>query len=164
MKFAKHSGVYTLEVEQFLPIGVEEAWLFLSNPKNLEKISPSHMGFQITSNVDSKMYPGQIITYAIGIFAGIKTNWVTEITHVNEPVYFVDEQRFGPYSMWHHEHRIIKKDNGVLMMDKVTYKVPMGILGNIAHAVFIKKQLRKIFTYRFDVLNVLFPNKSVEKS
>lgn len=161
MKFAKHSGVYTLEVEQFLPIGVEEAWLFLSNPKNLAKISPSHMGFQITSNVNSKMYPGQIITYTIGIFPGIKTNWVNEITHVSQPNFFVDEQRFGPYSMWHHEHRIIKKDNGVQMLDKVTYKIPMGILGNIAHAVFIKKQLKDIFNYRYRALNELFKFEKV---
>ena len=99
----RHSGIYTLEVKQKLPLTGEEAWKFLSDPRNLEKITPKHMGFWITSdNTPEEMYPGQIITYIVSPFKGFKMSWVTEITHVQKGEYFVDEQRFGPYKMWHH--------------------------------------------------------------
>lgn len=156
MKINKHSGVYTLKAEQFLPISLNEAWDFFSSPKNLAKITPSHMGFNITSEIAEKMYAGQIITYKIGILPGIKNNWVTEITHVKDKEYFVDEQRFGPYSMWHHEHIFMERENGVKMLDKVSFKIPFGIFGSIAYALFIKKQLTKIFAHRFAVLEKMF--------
>ena len=164
LKFTKHSGVYSLEVAQDFPIKQEEAWAFLSDPANLEKITPPHMKFTITSKVDAKMYAGQLITYKVAIMSGFKTNWVTEITHVNAPFYFVDEQRFGPYSMWHHEHRIIQEKDGIRMLDKVTYKIPLGILGNLAHALFIKKQLREIFNYRFQALSNMFCTDSLKNT
>lgn len=106
------------------------------------------MGFQITSGEVTKMHPGQIITYKVLPFPGFKTNWVTEITHVTEGTYFIDEQRFGPYRMWHHEHRFETMDNGVMMTDRVSYKLPFGILGQIAHVLFIKQKLKQIFEFR----------------
>ena len=151
IEFTKHSGIYTLEVKQFIPLSREEAWEFLSSPGNLKKITPEHMGFLITSGEeDKKMYPGQIITYKVAPFKGIKMNWVTEITHVIEGKYFVDEQRFGPYKFWHHKHFLKEVDGGVEMMDLVSYKIPFGFLGNLMHGLFIKKKLDQVFNYRYN--------------
>ena len=152
----KHSGIYTLEVMQQLPIGLPEAWEFFSSPKNLAQITPNHMGFQITSRVPEKMFAGQIITYKVSPFPGIKTNWVTEITHVDDQKFFVDEQRFGPYRMWHHEHHFEPNENGVMMTDRVSYKIPFGLLGGIAQGLFVKRQLKGIFNYRMKALKEMF--------
>lgn len=156
IEFRSHSGIYTLRVSQWLNISMNEAWEFFSSPGNLAKITPPHMGFVITSGNPAKMFAGQIITYKVSPFPGIKTNWVTEITHVDEQQYFVDEQRFGPYSMWHHEHHFEIQDNGILMTDRVSYKLPFGFLGKIAHWLFVKKQLQQIFDYREEVLKKTF--------
>ena len=150
--FYSHAGIYALEVIQFLNMPPVEAWDFFSSPRNLQKITPGHMGFHITSGTLAKMYPGQIITYRVSPFPGITTNWVTEITHVSEGSYFVDEQRFGPYRMWHHEHHFEPRDGGVLMTDRVSYKLPFGIIGRMAHALFVRKQLEQIFAYRQEYL------------
>jgi len=153
----RHSGIYTLKVKQHLPITKERAWHFLSDPGNLQKITPKHMRFIITSGDETdNMYPGQIITYKVSPFYGIKMNWVTEITHVKEGEYFVDEQRFGPYRMWHHEHYIREVSNGVEMTDLVSYKIPLGMLGKIMHQLVIKRKLYLIFQYRFNTLKELF--------
>ena len=154
--FKKHSGIYTLSVMQQLPIGLSEAWDFFSSPKNLVLITPKHMGFRITSGEPSRMYPGQIISYKVAALPGIKTNWVTEITHVVDNKFFVDEQRFGPYAMWHHEHHFEENEKGIMMTDKVSYKIPFGFLGHIAQALFVKKQLKGIFEYRVKALEEMF--------
>jgi ligand-binding SRPBCC domain-containing protein len=157
VKFSTHSGIHTLHVTQRLPISLENAWEFFSTPGNLAKITPEHMGFMITSKHESeKMYPGQIITYKVYPFKGVSTNWVTEITHVIDQEYFVDEQRFGPYSMWHHEHRFKAIKGGVTMTDRVSYKVPLGILGRIMERLLIRRQLRTIFNYRYEKLIEFF--------
>ena len=161
IKFSSHSGIYTLESEQTLPISLAEAWRFFSSPANLAKITPDHMGFSITSPESKKAYPGQIITYNVGVLPLIRMNWVTEITQVEEGQYFIDEQRFGPYSMWHHEHHFIETEHGVLMYDKVSYKLPLGPLGHLAHSIFVKRQLKQIFEYRFKILEDMFPIKSM---
>jgi len=148
IRFKSHSGIYMLEVTQFLKISLPEAWDFFSSPCNLAKITPEHMGFKITSGTPAKMYPGQIITYKVSPFPGVKTNWVTEITHVSDGSFFVDEQRFGPYQMWHHEHHFEVQGEGVLMTDRVSFKLPLGFLGRIAHSLFVKNQLKQIFEYR----------------
>ncbi len=110
---------------------MEEVWDFISSPKNLKEITPPYMGFDITSEgLPEKMYQGMIISYKVSPVAGIKTDWVTEITHVDDMRYFVDEQRIGPYSMWHHQHWIEPcETGGVLMRDIVTYQPPFGFLG-----------------------------------
>lgn len=156
LEIRSHSGIYTLEAKQEMNTTLEEAWAFFSSPKNLSKITPGHMGFNITSEVPDKMYTGQIITYKIGVFPGVKSNWVTEITHVQDMKRFVDEQRFGPYSMWHHEHSFEKIESGVLMTDKVSYKIPFGFLGKIMHNISIKEQLLAIFRYRVEEVDKLF--------
>ncbi|MGB1042299.1 MAG: SRPBCC family protein [Tenacibaculum sp.] len=160
ISFKKHSGIYTLETQQELKVSLAHAWDFFSSPENLQKITPSHMGFQITSEVDKKAYAGQIITYKVGILPGVKSSWVTEITQVKEQEFFIDEQRFGPYNMWHHEHWFEQLPNGnTLMKDKISYKIPFGILGHIAQALFIKRQLKGIFEHRFTTLESLFNAK-----
>lgn len=155
--FKKHSGIYTLSTEQILNVPLEKAWDFFSAPENLQKITPSHMGFQITSEVDKKAYAGQIITYKVGILPRVKSNWVTEITQVKEQQFFIDEQRFGPYAMWHHEHWFEELPEGkTLMKDKISYKIPFGFLGHIAQSIFIKRQLKGIFKHRYSTLEKLF--------
>jgi len=148
--------IYTLHKKQNLPISVEEAWEFLSSPKNLKTITPDYMGFHILSGADRPMYPGQIIQYIVTPVLGIKTKWVTEITHVKDKEYFVDEQRFGPYALWHHKHFIKAIEGGVEMEDIVDYKVPMGFLGQMVHPILVKPKLEEIFNYRTKKLEELF--------
>jgi ligand-binding SRPBCC domain-containing protein len=139
-----------------LPITVEKAWDFLSDPGNLKNITPDYMGFKILAGAGEKMYAGQIIKYTVTPVLGIPLGWVTEITHVKDNEYFVDEQRFGPYSLWHHKHFIKAIPGGVEMIDIVDYKLPLGILGRIAHPIFVKRQLNQIFNYRYNKLIELF--------
>jgi ligand-binding SRPBCC domain-containing protein len=140
--------IYRLNITQNLPITTAEAWEFLSDPFNLMTITPDYMGFKILSGAEKKMYPGQIIQYIVTPILGIPTKWVTEITHVNKGEYFVDEQRFGPYALWHHKHFIKPIKNGVEMEDIIDYKIPMGILGQMAHPILVKPKLEEIFDYR----------------
>ena len=148
--------IYTLHKKQNLPISVDEAWDFLSDPRNLKTITPDYMGFHILSGADRPMFPGQIIQYIVTPVLGIKTKWVTEITHVRDKEYFVDEQRFGPYSLWHHKHFIKPIEGGVEMEDIVDYKIPMSILGQLAHPILVKPKLEEIFNYRTKKLEELF--------
>lgn len=148
--------LYQLHSKQALPISMENAWDFLSNPGNLKEITPEHMGFHILSGADRPMFAGQIIQYKVSPFPGYTTKWVTEITHVEKGSYFVDEQRFGPYALWHHKHFIKNIDGGVEMEDIIDYKIPFGILGQIAHPLIVKKQLLDIFNYREQKLKELF--------
>ena len=150
---------YQLIKIQQVPTTINEIWDFISSPSNLKEITPEHMGFIVTGDTGKeKMYPGMIITYKVSPLFGINLNWVTEITHVKDKEYFVDEQRIGPYSMWHHEHKIEAVEGGVLMTDIVTYQPPMGILGAIGNMLFIKKQLQDIFEYRSMVLEKRYKN------
>lgn len=148
--------MYTLERLQKLPVTLEEAWNFFQNPANLATITPDYMGFDILSEVPDQMYPGLFIHYKVSPLLGIKMNWTTEITHVNAPHYFVDEQRVGPYAIWHHEHHFKEIDAGVEMLDRVSYKVPLGVLGKIAHPIVVKGKLQEIFDYRVAKVEELF--------
>ncbi len=159
--------LFHLYARQVLPISMEEAWEFLSNPANLSVITPPHMGFKILSGSDRPMFAGQIIQYIVSPFKGINTHWVTEITHVKEGEYFVDEQRFGPYSLWHHKHFIKPHPQGVDMEDLIDYKLPFGFLGRLMHPILVKGQLKKIFEFREQKLTELFgrvSNESTEMS
>lgn len=148
--------IYTLHTKQNLPITKNQAWDFLSNPRNLKTITPDYMGFEILSGADRPCYAGQIIQYIVTPILGIKTKWVTEITHVQEGHYFVDEQRFGPYALWHHKHFIKEIPGGVEMEDIVDYKVPLGILGQLVHPFLVKPKLQEIFEYREKALIDIF--------
>lgn len=151
-----HSGIYTLKTEHMLPVSLEKAWDYFSNPENLSTITPAEMNFRITSGIPGKMFAGQIISYTVNVLPFIKSNWVTEITQVKNLSYFIDEQRFGPYRMWHHEHHFTESEKGIRMTDKVTYKIPFGIFGRLAHFLFIRKKLAHIFDYRAAMLDKLF--------
>lgn len=144
---------YQLIKKQHLKTDLNTIWDFVSSPRNLKEITPDYMLFKITSKeLKEKMYPGMIISYKVSPVLNLKINWVTEITQVKEKQFFIDEQRLGPYKMWHHQHFFEEDANGVLMTDIVTYIPPFGVLGDIANQLFIKKQLEDIFNYRFKVL------------
>ncbi len=148
---------YQLKQTQKIPATIDKIWEFISSPANLKKITPEYMGFDITSEIlSSKMYQGMIISYKVSPVLGIKMTWVTEIKQVKEKVYFVDEQRIGPYTLWHHEHHIEAIEGGVLMTDIVSYQPPFGFIGAIANGLFIKKQLREIFEYRTLAMEKMF--------
>jgi ligand-binding SRPBCC domain-containing protein len=152
--------VYQIHSKQVLPISMEAAWEFLSDPKNLELITPPDMKFTILGDLHGrKTYAGQIINYRISPFKGITMSWTTEISHCQNQEYFVDEQRFGPYTFWHHKHFLKKIEGGVLMEDIVDYALPFGILGQFAHWLFVRKKLKKIFNYRTEAVRALFSNQ-----
>ncbi|GAC1300200.1 MAG: SRPBCC family protein [Mucilaginibacter sp.] len=149
---------YELRTEQAIPISLQQAWDFFSSPLNLAKITPADMNFVVTSafTADTKMYPGMIITYKISPLFGINMNWMTEITHVKDGEYFVDEQRFGPYALWHHQHHFKVIEGGVLMSDILNYAIPYGIAGRLANSLIVRAQVSKIFTYREKAIKDLF--------
>mgnify|MGYP006209232117 CR=1 FL=1 len=150
-------GIFTLKTHQIVKTSLDEAWDFFSSPANLKVITPPTMGFDIiTKEVANKMYEGQIIAYKVKPLLGIPMTWVTEITHVKDHQFFVDEQRKGPYSMWHHEHHFKAVPEGVEMIDIISYIPPMGFLGTIANQILIKNQLKTIFDFRFQKVEALF--------
>tara|TARA_Y100000589_G_scaffold50804_1_gene42331 strand:- start:993 stop:1454 length:462 start_codon:yes stop_codon:yes gene_type:complete len=145
--------------EQLVKTDINTLWDFMSSPKNLETITPESMMFKITSkNKDEKMYPGMIITYIVSPLLKIKLTWMTEITQVKEKSFFIDEQRLGPYTMWHHQHIFKQTEEGILMKDIITYIPPFGIIGKIANFLFIKNKVNQIFNYRNKKIDSLFNN------
>lgn len=150
------SQLHRLERTQVVPISLDEAWSFFSDPRNLARITPSELGFRITSELPERMYEGLFISYTIAPVLGIPMRWVTEITHIDERVMFVDEQRLGPYQIWHHEHWFREVPGGVEMRDVVHYSLPFGALGEVAHALFVGRQVRGIFDYRQQILDRRF--------
>jgi ligand-binding SRPBCC domain-containing protein len=149
--------IYRLQYEQILNTSMDIAWTFFSRADNLEKITPSYMRYVVTSPpTDMPVYAGQIITYVIRPVLGIPLRWMTEITHVVEGKYFIDEQRQGPYCFWHHQHHFEEAPEGVKMTDVVHYSMPLGILGNLAHALFVQRQLRDIFAFRRAAIERIF--------
>jgi len=150
-------GFYQFKQSQLFKNSVDELWDFISNPSNLKVITPDYMGFDITSeDLPDKMYEGMIISYKVAPLMGIKTTWVTEITQLKDKQYFVDEQRVGPYKIWHHQHFLEDTPEGTLMKDIVSYQTPFGFLGDIANSLIIEKKLEEIFAYRTKVLEGLF--------
>ncbi len=150
-------AVYSIKTVQRMPVSLAQAWDFFSSPANLQTITPPYMGFTIISqHHGDKMYPGQIIEYKVTPVLGIPLYWMTEITHVQEERFFVDEQRFGPYSLWHHQHHFKAIEGGVEMTDIVHYKLPLWWLGDMANALFVKKQLAGIFEYRKKKVEEMF--------
>jgi len=148
----------TIRRKQLIKSDIGSVWDFISSPQNLGKITPPFMGFEILGNDDGfeKMYEGQIIEYRVSPFAFIRMNWVTEITHVSDNEYFVDEQRSGPYSLWHHQHFLKNVAGDVEMTDIVHYKIPFGIFGKLINTLFIRHQLKKIFDYRYRKMEEIF--------
>lgn len=133
---------------QRLPISLPEAWSFFSDPRNLPRITPPSLGLEVTSDLPGVMYPGMIITYRVRPIPWVSVGWVTEITHVREPVLFVDEQRFGPYRFWHHEHHFREVEGGVEMKDIVHYALPLGTIGRVFGGPLVRRRLERIFSFR----------------
>ena len=151
--------LYKKESVQYVNASLEECWAFFSSPQNLQKITPESMGFKITDLDGKKMYPGQIIQYKVTPLAGVKIAWTTEITMVKENSYFIDEQRFGPYSFWHHKHFFESTPQGVKMTDVVHYGLPLGFLGHIMNSLVVEGKLNEIFAHREKMVDKLFNGK-----
>ena len=148
---------YQFKASQKLPLDIADAWEYFSSPANLKEITPDYLNFTITSpSLLEKMYPGTIITYKVHPLFGIPVQWMTEITHIEDKVMFVDEQKFGPYKLWHHKHFFKEIPGGVEMTDIVDYVLPFSIFGRFAHWLFIRKQLEGIFEYRTKKLHEKF--------
>ncbi|MEO6721940.1 MAG: SRPBCC family protein [Ferruginibacter sp.] len=158
------SKVYSLKRIQKIPVSIDVAWDFFSSANNLANITPGDMGFNVISKHSSeKIYAGQLIEYTVSPILNIPLYWMTEITHVADKKYFVDEQRYGPYSLWHHQHHFAITDDGVEMTDIVHYKLPLWFLGDIANSLFVAKKLRQIFDYRFEKIEQLFRSSRYNK-
>lgn len=150
-------AAHSIKVVQKIPVPLEQAWDFFSNPANLQAITPDNMGFRVISRHHGpRMYAGQIIEYKVRPLLRIPLYWMTEITQVVDQQYFIDEQRFGPYALWHHQHHFKAIEGGVEMTDIVHYKNPLGILGRLANRFFVKRKLEHIFDYRFRKVEELF--------
>ena len=149
---------YRIEFTQKIPVDLDTAWDFFSSPLNLSEITPEDMTFDVTSPIqkDTKMYPGMIITYKVSPLLGIKLNWMTEITHVKDHEYFIDEQRFGPFAFWHHNHRFEAVSGGVLMHDILHYAIGWGPIGLIANEMIVNKKINGIFNFRYKKVEELF--------
>ncbi|RYZ96138.1 MAG: hypothetical protein EOP47_24465 [Sphingobacteriaceae bacterium] len=150
---------YTLKWEQDIPVSLDKAWDFFSSPINLAKITPGGMGFRITSDFteSTQMYEGMLISYKISPLFGIQMNWTTEITHIGpDKQYFIDEQRFGPYAMWHHEHHFKEIPGGVRMSDQLVYAIPYGAAGRLANTLLVHNKVKGIFEFREKAVEGLF--------
>ncbi len=151
------SKTYALKFVQQIPCSLQDAWSFFSSPANLVKITPATFGFEVISrHHGEQMYQGQIIEYKVKPLLGIPLYWMTEITHVEPMKFFVDEQRYGPYSFWHHQHLFREVEGGVEMTDIVHYKIPMWFIGDIANALLVRSKLNKMFEYRKQKVEEIF--------
>lgn len=151
------SKTYRLEQVQILPVAMEAAWDFFSSPANLANITPAHLKFNIISpRQNDEMYAGQIVEYTVRPVLNIPLYWMTEITQVEKHKYFIDEQRYGPYSLWHHQHHFKETTAGIEMTDIVHYRLPFWFLGDMANSLFVKKQLNDIFDFRYKVVEEKF--------
>jgi len=145
-----------LEYQQDLPLSIEAAWDFFSRPENLARITPENLNFEVTSPLPEKMYAGMIVSYRVRPLFGFAMNWISEITHVREPDFFVDEQRSGPYRIWHHEHLLEPIEGGVRMIDRVHYQLPGGLPAYWLLNQTVRNRLEEIFSYRRRKLIELF--------
>ena len=149
--------VHYLKSIQKVPVSIEEAWKFFSNPHNLLAITPPFLNLKMTNELfGEEVYAGQVMTYTVKPLFGIPLQWMTEITHVERLKLFVDEQRKGPYQLWHHQHHFKSIEGGVEMTDLVHYRLPLGLLGNAMNSITVKNKLREIFTYRYFKVNEIF--------
>jgi ligand-binding SRPBCC domain-containing protein len=148
--------MYQLKRKQIVKTDLKTCWDFFSSPQNLKKITPEYMGFNIKYELPEKMYEGLMIEYTVKPVLGIPMTWVTEIKTVKDNLFFVDEQRKGPYKIWHHEHHFKEVDGGIEMTDIVSYEIPLGIIGRLAHSLFVRKKLESIFNYRIQMVDEIF--------
>lgn len=149
--------IHVLETTQTIPVSTEQAWDFFSDPRNLSKITPPELDFTVLTALPERIYAGMMIEYRVRPLLGIPARWLTEITHVEPGKFFVDEQRIGPYKIWHHEHHFRPRGaDQTEIYDRVTYVLPFGPFGNLVHPFLVKPQLSKIFAYREKVVREMF--------
>ena len=153
--------LHQIKSKQILLMTLNDSWGFFSDPRNLSKITPPWLNLKITSDLPDMMYEGMIITYKVYPFLGIPSNWVTEITRLKDREFFIDEQRFGPYKFWHHQHHFKEIDKGIEMTDIVNYALPLDPISRPLNRLIVGKKVKEIFEFREDVLNELFRNKDV---
>jgi ligand-binding SRPBCC domain-containing protein len=147
-----------LEFESFIPGSITVVWDFFSSPENLQRITPPSMNFRMMTHVTGKMYPGMMIAYRVTPIKGMRMNWLTEITVMQEHILFIDEQRIGPYRIWHHEHHFRNTESGVEMKDILTYRLPLGIIGKLIDLMLVRRKVKAIFQYRESKIRNLFPH------
>jgi len=152
--------IHRLHQQQCIPVSIEDIWAYFCNPENLNELTPPDMSFEIIHGGQEDMYPGQLIEYRVEFVRGFKSRWLTEIAHVRQQSYFVDEQRIGPYQFWYHEHLFTTLETGVKMEDRVTYALPFGIMGDIVHWAWVKRRLNQIFSYRHQKIEQIFGSYS----
>lgn len=141
--------IYRLQKQTSIPASLEVVWEYFSKPENLNDLTPPDLTFKILTDTQGlEMSAGMIIQYEIQPLPFLNFSWVTEITHCTNHQSFVDEQRFGPYAFWHHEHRFESTEEGVLMSDTVHYAIGWGWIGACIHNLWVKKKLEHIFSYR----------------
>ena len=145
-----------LAYEQTIPAPLNQVWNYFSTPMNLNSLTPPDMEFQIIEGGQKSMYQGQLIEYRIQFLPQLKSRWLTEITHIKEQTYFIDEQRMGPYQFWHHQHHFEQIKSGTRMTDLVTYKLPFGLIGDLVHKIWIGPRLKVIFDYRARQVDMIF--------
>jgi ligand-binding SRPBCC domain-containing protein len=142
--------LHRLEQTQRFPLSLGWAWDFFADPGNLARVTPPAMRLRITSPVPDTIYAGMLITYRLTPLPGMRVDWVNEITHVDHPRRWIDEQRFGPYRFFQHQHAFREIDGGVEMHDLVHYVLPRGAVG--VRRLLVAPALRDLFAYRFEVL------------
>jgi ligand-binding SRPBCC domain-containing protein len=142
--------------QQLVSASLDEVWAYFATPKNLDEMTPEDMKFEIVHSGNEKMFQGQLIEYCVQFMPLMKSRWLTEIAHVQEGAYFVDEQRIGPYRFWYHEHRFEAVEGGTQITDQITYDLPFGILGDIVHALWVRGRLKGIFDFRHKKVKELF--------
>ena len=142
---------YRLEQKQLIPLGRPSVFEFFSDAFNLERLTPDFLNFKILTEAPIDIQEDTIIEYRIRLF-GVPMFWRTRIERFEPDEAFVDTQIKGPYKLWHHTHTFEETEDGTLMRDVVLYRLPFGILGQLAHFMFVKKTLEKIFQYRRDAL------------
>jgi ligand-binding SRPBCC domain-containing protein len=148
--------IYQLHRQQVIPASLGQVWDYFADPLNLNTITPPNMNFEILWGGDQEMYLGQLIEYRVQFMPLVRSRWLTEITHLEDKRRFVDEQRIGPYAFWYHEHWFEEVSQGTRMTDRVTYKLPFGLLGELVHRVYVRPRLKKIFDYRFSMIDEIF--------
>jgi ligand-binding SRPBCC domain-containing protein len=154
--------IYTFKQTQFIPATVDTVWDFFATPENLRHLTPPEVNFEkLLMTGGATMYAGQMIAYKLNPFPFLRVRWTTEITQVVPKKYFIDDQRFGPFALWQHQHFFIEKNGGCEMIDEVSYAIPFGVLGRMVHALLVESQLRKIFQYRAVVVDKIFKTGSV---
>ena len=158
-----HAMLHRIYRVQDVAAGLAEVWEYFSNPVNLNALTPENMDFEIVRNDFERMVQGQLIGYRVRFMPLLRSRWLTEIAHVREPEYFVDEQRLGPYTFWYHEHLFESIPGGTRITDRVTYELPFGLLGNLVHAVWVGPRLKSIFDYRQTIVKNLFGSQDPDK-